>query len=222
MSLLLDHPFFDAIGLGVDAKSVGLPKPSDAKLDVHEPHENPWQDTEARVEKIVHAPHAHGPLILLEYRSGDDPELNFIPKTIAGFASGALLLGICLNLGLLLLVRSARATMDLSAAMAYRSVFVVGITGVAASLLLVGLKVRADHSPLELHSRHWLNSICTGALFSLLVWGPWLAIERGIHIDRFIVAFIWMLLFFFPIIAARWTVAPAKHPDSPIPSGWAG
>ena len=220
MSLLLDHPFFDAVGLGVDARKVGTAPTTPERATRTAPPEtyaqraaaDPFADDESRHfnSAIRRAASANAPLLLEYHRAGDDEELNFIPKTVAGFALGAMAMGFCLNITALLLFTSHSA-MTVTLSMAYRFIFAVGITGVASSLLLVGLKVRVDHTRLILHSRHWLNSIATGAVFAVLVWGPWLAIEHNVPIDHFIVAGIWMLLFFFPPFAARWTVGPAKQ-----------
>ena len=172
---------------------------------------DPWADVEPKAY-AVHAVAAQSggvPLILEYHRADDDQELNFIPKTVAGFAFGAMVMGFCLNLSTLLLF-SGHGILHISMSMATRFVFACGSTGVASSLLLVGLKVRADHSALVLHSRHWVNSIVTGTIYSLLVWGPWLAVEMGFGVDRFAQAAIWMLLFVYPLIAARWTVGPVK------------
>jgi hypothetical protein len=84
----------------------------------------------------------------------------------------------------------------------------VGIDGVAASLLLVGLKVRADHYGEDLFARHWLNSIGTGALYAFMIAGPWVLLDHGILINRFVAAGVWMLLMACPAIAAKWTVGP--------------
>src|SRR5690349_17199863 len=35
---------------------------------------------------------------LLEYRGEEDPDVDFIPKTITGFGAGALIVGLCLDL----------------------------------------------------------------------------------------------------------------------------
>ncbi len=223
MPLILDHPLFDALGLGPDTKNVGLPQ---IKLDrqghayhdqaVTEPPEKLWRDMEHPVNKVLTtaaALTAPATPMLLSYHSGDDAELAFIPKTLAGFAIGTIFMGLCMNLSTIIFFNNdavASFQPTVITQLAQKFVFIIGLAFVAASLLLVGLKVRADHSPVNLHSHHWINSIITGAIFSLLVWGPWLAIERGIHIDRFLLALFWMALFIFPALAAKWTVGPAK------------
>jgi hypothetical protein len=146
---------------------------------------------------------------LLEYRSEADPEAEFIPKTIAGFCFGAMVFGFCLNLGQTLFTLASKPAVVNT--MAVRGCFMLGITGVAASLLLVGLKVRADNSAEPLYSRHWLNSITTGAIYALMIWGPWILIELGLFsmINRFVAAGMLMGVMAFPAVAAKWTIAPA-------------
>jgi hypothetical protein len=148
----------------------------------------------------------------LEYRAGVDADEEFIPKTVMGFAGGTVLMGLCLNLAwTLFLMLSGRPLPAVGQVNNFWSLmaFTVGIAGVASSLLLVGLKVRADHSPVQLFARHWLNSISTGAAFAMLVWGPWVLAEGG-SINRFVASGVWMVIVALPAVAARWVVAPEK------------
>lgn len=147
---------------------------------------------------------------MLEYRSDADPDAEFIPKTIAGFAIGTLVMGICLNVAEVLFLHPSAA-----ASIWFRMGFTMGITGVSASLLLVGLKVRADHSSVNLFARHWLNSLATGAMYAFLIWGPWILMEKGVMVNRFVAAAVWMVLMSYPAVAAKWTVEP--HPEHKIP-----
>ena len=115
---------------------------------------------------------------LLGYRAEADPDAEFIPKTIAGFAGGFMLCGAALVIGALLLKSMRGPHFDLARQIAIYLAFLIGIDGVSSSLLLVGLKVRADHSEKDLFARHWLNSIGTGALHAFLIAGPWVLVDR--------------------------------------------
>jgi hypothetical protein len=152
---------------------------------------------------------------LLEYRAEVDPDGEFIPKTICGFAGGAMLMFLCLNLAEVFFLAS-RTGSSASAMQDFwvHFAFMFGITGVACSLLLVGLKVRADHSAVQLFARHWLNSIGTGAAYAFLIWVPWIVmtqLDGLISINRFAAAAVWMAVMSIPIFAAKWTIAP--HPE---------
>ena len=171
----------------------------------------------------IHAPsltQAAQPLLqevprLLEYRAESDPDAEFIPKTIAGFGLGFMLFGACATIAALMLKYAHNPGMDFGRMVATYLAFLVGIDGVAASLLLVGLKVRADHFPEDLYARHWLNSIGTGALHALMITGPAILLDRGIVINQFVASGIWMLVMAFPVIAAKWTVGPHPHQARP-------
>ncbi|HVT79774.1 MAG TPA: hypothetical protein VHM90_03885 [Phycisphaerae bacterium] len=152
---------------------------------------------------------------LLEYRSEADPDAEFIPKTVAGFSGGALLMGVCLDLAETLFVQHANPFGAMLPGMITRFAFMLGITGVSASLLLVGLKVRADHVATPLYARHWLNSIGTGAIYALMMFLPWVVYNHGITVNRFLAAVIMMAIMTFPAIAARWTIGP--HRELPRP-----
>jgi hypothetical protein len=156
---------------------------------------------------------------LLEYRAEADTDAEFIPKTIAGFAGGFMLCGASLVIGALLLKSVYTPSMDLARQISIYLAFLVGIDGVASSLLLVGLKVRADHAATDLFARHWLNSIGTGALHAVLIAGPWVLMDPsvGLHvgINRFVASAIWMALMAFPAVAAAWTVGPAVQHTEP-------
>ena len=152
---------------------------------------------------------------LLEYRSEADPDAEFIPKTIAGFVFGAMVFGFCINFGDAVYNHLAGAAQtQLVNMMLTRGAFMLGITAVASSLLLVGLKVRADHSTENLFSRHWLNSIGTGSLYALLIWAPWILVEyrMGLHTNPFLASAIFMGIMAFPAVAACWTIGRAPHP----------
>jgi hypothetical protein len=138
---------------------------------------------------------------LLEYRSEADPDAEFIPKTVAGFGMGSLAMG-----ATLLIAEMALGRTQSGQEVAMKFAFMFGVACVSASLLLVGLKVRADHSAVTLFSRHWMNSIATGAGFALLVWGPWELQNHAIIINRFLAAVIWMAIMAFPALASRWTI----------------
>jgi hypothetical protein len=152
---------------------------------------------------------------LLEYRSEADPDAEFIPKTIAGFVFGAMLFGFCINFGDAVYnhFTGRAAHTELVNMMLTRGAFMLGITAVASSLLLVGLKVRADHSPESLFSRHWLNSIGTGSLYATLIWGPWILVEHGVglHTNPFLASAIFMAILAFPAVSACWTIGRAPH-----------
>lgn len=148
---------------------------------------------------------------LLEYRSGADPDAAFIPKTVAGFALGALCMGLTLDFAETILTNPNAALRDLLPGMILRFAFMLGIAGVSTSLLLVGLKVRADHSAALLFARHWLNSIGTGAGYALIMYGPWIILNHSIVVNRFLAAGVWMLFLAFPAFAARWTIGPQKE-----------
>ncbi len=152
---------------------------------------------------------------LLEYRAEADPDAEFIPKTIAGFAGGFLVMGTFLAIlcSALILKHASHETMMTT--MLPLTAFMIGIAGVASSLLLVGLKVRADHTGEELYARHWLNSLGTGAAYATIICGPWLFMQQGFVINRFIAAAVWMVLMAFPALAAKWTVQPHPHHDLP-------
>jgi hypothetical protein len=144
---------------------------------------------------------------LLEYRSESDPDAEFIPKTVAGFGMGALAMGITLLVAEMSLSNVPQKPEEV----AMRFAFMFGIACVSTSLLLVGLKVRADHTSKTLYAKHWLNSIGTGAAFALLVWGPWALQNHAITINRFLAAGVWMVIMAFPIFAAKWTIGPHKE-----------
>jgi len=174
---------------------------------------------------VESSPYSHGdavvqPLLremprLLEYRAEADPDAEFIPKTIAGFAGGFMLLGACIAIALVMSQAAVNPKLDFGKTVSTYLAFLVGVDMVAVSLLLVGLKVRADHSSIDLFARHWLNSIGTGALYALMIAGPWVLLDRGILMNRFVAAGIWMLLMAFPAISAKWTVSPHPHLDRP-------
>ena len=152
---------------------------------------------------------------LLEYRAEADPDAEFIPKTVAGFALGALTMGIGLDFAETLLGHPHETIAQLLPGMIQRFAFMLGIAGVSASLLLVGLKVRADRSAVALYARHWLNSISTGAGYALLMFAPWLVFNHGILINRFLAAAILMVILSFPAIAAKWVIGPHKELPRP-------
>ena len=91
-----------------------------------------------------------------------------------------------------------------------------GIAAVAASLLLVGLKVRADHYGEPLFARHWLNSISTGALYSLMLWLPFTLETHSFHFNRYVMSGSFMLLLAFPALAAKWVIGPHPHYSCPV------
>jgi hypothetical protein len=156
---------------------------------------------------------------LLEYRGDADPDAEFIPKTICGFAAGTLAMFFCLDLAEALLMQRHAPTAQVLQDFITRFAFMFGIAGVACSLLLVGLKVRADHCAVQLYSRHWLNSMTTGGVYAFLIWIPWMVMQHlgtVISINRFVAAAIWMVLMSIPVLAARWTIAP--HPEHTIPT----
>jgi hypothetical protein len=98
--------------------------------------------------------------------------------------------------------------------MTLRMAFVIGITGVGASLLLVGLKVRDDHTAKVLFPRHWVNVLGIGAAFALVLWVPYLMEDRGViqvTLNRFAKAAIWMVLMTLPALAAFLVVGPHRH-----------
>jgi len=151
---------------------------------------------------------------LLEYRGDADPDLDFIPKTVAGFAFGALAMGVMLDLGETLWVQSHQDFAEVMQGMVTRFAFMLGIMGVSASLLLVGLKVRADHSAVLLFAKHWLNSIGTGSAYAFMMYVPWVLINHDIVVNRFLAAAVLMVIMIFPAIAAKWTIGPhiERHP----------
>jgi hypothetical protein len=150
---------------------------------------------------------------LLEYRGESDVDVEFIPKTIAGFCFGAMVFGFCLNIAEALYAHGTSSPYAIVESMMVRFAFMVGIMGVACSLLLVGLKVRADNSKVDLYHKHWLNSITTGAIYALMIWGPWILVvhTQGWAINRFLAAAVWMALMAFPAVAAKWMIGPHKH-----------
>jgi hypothetical protein len=145
---------------------------------------------------------------LLEYRADADPDEAFIPKTVAGFSLGALAMGISLDLGETLWIHADQPFEQLMPGLIARFAFMLGIIGVSASLLLVGLKVRADHCAVALFARHWLNSIGTGAAFACMMYLPWLSVNHGIIVNRFMAAVVLMAFMTFPALAAKWTIGP--------------
>ncbi len=163
--------------------------------------------------------HAGVPLLqeipkLLEYRAEADPDAEFIPKTIAGFSGGFMVMGACVLAGVALWMTRVKTGTDITQQMTMVFAFLVGVAGVAASLLLVGLKVRADHVSEDLYARHWLNSITTGAAFCFLLCGLLALMSEGV-INRFVMAALWMLLMSFPAVAAKWTIGPHPHLEAP-------
>jgi hypothetical protein len=147
---------------------------------------------------------------LLEYRAEVDPDAEFIPKTIAGFATGFLVMSTCLAMVLTLLMTPSITAAGFVSTLLPLMAFVFGIDCVASSLLLVALKVRADHTGEALFARHWLNSLSTGAGYAVMICGPWLLTQKGIPINRFVAAAIWMSLMALPALAAAWTVRGRK------------
>ena len=154
---------------------------------------------------------------LLDYRGEEDPDADFIPKTVAGFGLGALTMGICLDFAETFYRNKAIAFNVVDTDMLIRFVFMAGITGVSTSLFLVALKVRADRSKEPLYARHWLNSICTGGAYALLVWLPWVMRDHSLNvtvsnINPFIAVALLMILSAVPVLAARWTIGTHYHP----------
>jgi hypothetical protein len=152
---------------------------------------------------------------MLEYRAEADPDAEFIPKTIAGFALGALAMGVCLDLGESWMRHPEITFQKMLPDFLVRFTFMLGIVGVSTSLLLVGLKVRADHVKEALYARHWLNSIGTGGLYAFMVWGPWFLMNEKIYINQYAAAALWMAVMAFPLFAAKWTIGP--HRELPRP-----
>ena len=148
---------------------------------------------------------------LLEYRSEADPDAEFIPKTVAGFALGALTMGVGLDFAETLLTHWNASLSALLPGMVLRFAFMLGIAGVSTSLLLVALKVRADRTAIQLYAKHWLNSIGTGAAYALMMFAPWIIFNHAIIINRFLAAGILMLILSFPALAAKWTIGPHKE-----------
>ena len=148
---------------------------------------------------------------LLEYRAEADPDAEFIPKTIAGFAGGFMVMSVCLAIVMGLLQNRRAGNSDVMGTILQLMPFALGIAGVASSLLLVALKVRADHTGEELYARHWLNSITTGAVYAMLIGGTGLLVQEGVVINRFVAAALCMILMVLPALAARWTVQPHPH-----------
>src|SRR5512146_8236 len=135
------------------------------------------------------------PQPLLEYRAEADPDEDFVARSVAGFTLGGMAFGFCINfVDSLYNYRIGVERPELVHTMLVRGAFMLGIMCVACSLLLVGLKVRADHSPVPLFSRHWLNSITTGGFYATLIWCPWILIEHGfaLHTNRFLASVILM------------------------------
>ena len=153
---------------------------------------------------------------LLEYRAEADPDAQFIPKTIIGFSVGALVMGLSLDVVETLLTIHGQSFAQLLPGILQRFAFMLGIMGVSASLLLVGLKVRADHTGLQLYSRHWLNSIGTGAAFAIMMYSSYVMVSHSIAVNRFLAAGIIMAMLTFPAIAAKWTVGPHKELPRPV------
>src|SRR3954464_5232263 len=109
--------------------------------------ENVPQATAPHTDAVESLSSAAQPLLrefpsLLEYRSESDPDAEFIPKTVAGFGMGSVAMGLTLLMGEAALSHVPQKTEEL----AMKFAFMFGIACVSASLLLVGLKVRADHS----------------------------------------------------------------------------
>jgi hypothetical protein len=148
--------------------------------------------------------------LLLEYHAEADPDIHYIPKVTGCFAAGALCMGICLNILAIMIHDRGADPYKMVYSLVLHMAFVFGITGVGSSLVLVGLKVRDDHTAAVLYARHWLASLATGAAFSMIVWGPWLVAERGVSFNRFVAAAIWMAVMAFPGVSALWTVGPHK------------
>jgi hypothetical protein len=157
---------------------------------------------------------------LLEYRAEADPDAEFIPKTVAGFALGTLAMGVCLDLVETYIAQHhGMPAQQLLPGFWQRFAFMIGIAGVSTSLLLVGLKVRAERSAVPLYARHWLNSIGTGALYALLMWGPWILVSHSFAefaVKKPLAGTAFMALMAFPLIAAKWTIGP--HVELPRPA----
>ena len=151
---------------------------------------------------------------LLEYRGEEDPDCDFIPKTVAGFALGALIMGICLDLAETMLANRSLTAQIFTIDALIRFAFMFGITGVSTSLLLVGLKIRAERSPEPLYARHWLNSIGTGSGYALLVWLPWVLQNHSLHVNSFVGVLLLFVLSAVPVLAARWTIGTHDHPHA--------
>ncbi len=178
--------------------------PSNAFSSVSLPALRTYPDT--------HDSHTLHPMpALLEYRGEADPDAEFIPKTIAGFSGGFLVMSACLVAMAMLLLKKGTTPDEANSMLLTLICFIIGIAGVASSLLLVGLKVRADRSEECLYARHWLNSLTTGAGFALLIAIPGFLMQHGLVIDRFVAAAIWMTLMIYPAIAAKWMIQPHPH-----------
>ena len=168
-------------------------------------------EADATDERMLTSLQESAPAPLLEYHADTDPDIHYIPKVTACFAAGALTMGIILNMVAVLILNHNAKPEDMVYQMVLRMAFVIGIAGVGGSLLLVGLKFRDDHSANILFARHWLNSLGTGAAFSMVVWGPWLIAERGVDFNRFAAAGVWMCLMALPGVASLWVVGPKRY-----------
>ncbi len=121
----------------------------------------------------------------------------------------------CLELGQRILFSHGTPLADQATEILITFASMFGIAAVAASLLSAFESSRRSLRR-ALFARHWLNSISTGALYSLMLWLPFTLETHSFHFNRYVMSGIFMLLLAFPALAAKWVIGPHPHYSCPL------
>lgn len=151
-----------------------------------------------------------GPTVLA-YRNVFDEHEDVLAKPIFGFTLGSFFMGLAINVVALLMMHRFNIIEILSNLGAEkefftRVAFLLGMTFVGGSLLLVTLKTREDHASAPLHAKTWLVCVATGAFYSVCVWGPGMLAEKAIPVNLYAAAAFWCMVIAFPVFSSLWMV----------------
>ncbi len=162
----------------------------------------------AQPQVLALAAPANGNPVVLAYRNVLEEPEDILAKPIFGFALGSFFMGLMLNCVALYLTHHH----DLMEMMRYqmeffsRVAYVLGMTFVGSSMLLVTLKTREDHASAPLHARTWQTCLATGAFFAACLWGPGMMAEKAIPVNLYAATGFWCVLIVFPIFSSLWMV----------------
>lgn len=153
---------------------------------------------------------AGGP-VLLSYRNVFEEHEDVLAKPIFGFAAGSFFMGLAINLITVFIVNHMNILEIISNAAVQREfftrvAFLLGMTFVGSSLLLVTLKTREDHASAPLHAKTWFICVFTGALYSLCVWGPGMLAQKAIPVNLYAATGFWCVVIAFPVFSSLWMV----------------
>lgn len=161
---------------------------------------------------------ANGPVVLA-YRNVFEEHEDVLAKPIFGFALGSFFMGLAINLVAVFIVNHMNILEMLQNTAAQkefftRVAFLLGMTFVGSSLLLVTLKTREDHASAPLHAKTWLVCLVTGAFYSLCVWGPGMLAQKAIPVNLYAATAFWCVVIAFPVFSSLWMVTKehvARH-----------